>query len=69
MMSESDVRGLLGIDDKVSAGLSGMRMHVKIGAEGASGAASTDRVWAEAHSPIGCTVRDAQSTALEVEVA
>ncbi len=70
MMSESDVRGLLGTDDKVSAGLSGMRMHVKISAEGASPEQLRQIVsWAEAHSPIGCTVRDAQSTTLEVEVA
>lgn len=67
--SESDVRGLLGIDDKVSAGLSGLRMHVKIGAEGTGPEQLRQIVsWAEAHSPIGCTARDAQSTALEVEV-
>jgi uncharacterized OsmC-like protein len=69
MMSQSDVRGLLGTDDKVSAGLAGMRMHVKIGAAGASAEQLRQIVsWAEAHSPIGCTVRDGQSTAVEVEV-
>ncbi|MGH7388792.1 MAG: OsmC family protein [Candidatus Rokuibacteriota bacterium] len=67
--SESDVRGLLGIDERVSAGLVGLRTHVEIGAAGASPEQLRQIVsWAEAHSPIGCTVRDPQTTAVEVEV-
>ena len=69
VMSESDVRGLLGTDDTVSAGLVGIRTHVKIGATGASAEQLRRMVsWAEAHSPIGCTVRDAQTTVVEIEV-
>jgi uncharacterized OsmC-like protein len=69
VMGESDVRGLLGTDETVSAGLFGLRTHVKIGAIGASPEQIHQIVsWAEAHSPIGCTVRDAQTTAVEVEV-
>lgn len=69
VLSEADVRGLLGTDEKVSAGLLDLRTHVKIGAVGASPEHIRQIVsWAEAHSPIGCTVRDAQTTAVEVEV-
>ena len=67
--SESDVRGLLGTDEKVPAGLDGMRLHVQIGAAGASPEQLREIVsWADSHSPVGCTARGAQSTALEVEV-
>jgi uncharacterized OsmC-like protein len=67
--SESDVRGFLGTDESVSAGLFGLRSRVKIGAAGAPPEQIREIVsWAEAHSPIGCTVRDANATAVEVEV-
>ena len=67
--SESDLRGLLGADEEVSAGLRGVRTHVKIGAAGASPEQLRQIVsWAEAHSPVGCTVRDAQTTAVEIEM-
>jgi len=69
MMSESDVRGLLGIDDKCLPSERHANGTSKIGAEGAARSASTDRSWAGGALAIGCTVRDAQSTALEVEVA
>ena len=67
--SESDARGLLGLDPAVTAGLGAVRMRVRIG-----GSASADTLreivaWAEAHSPVGCTVRDAPACSLEVEVA
>lgn len=67
--SESDVRGLLGTDEKVSAALDSMRLHVRIGAAGASPGQLREIVsWADSHSPIACTARGAQSTAFEVEV-
>lgn len=67
--SESDVRGLLGTDEKISAGLDGMHLHVQIGAAGASPEQLRDIVsWADSHSPVGCTARGARSTALEIEV-
>jgi uncharacterized OsmC-like protein len=67
--SESDVRGMLGTDDGVSAGLSGLRTHVKIGAVDAT----VDRLreivqWADEHSPVGCTIRQSPTTAIEIEV-
>jgi len=69
VMSESDARGLLGTDDKVSAGLVGMGIHVKIGATGVDPEQLRELVsWAMAHSPVGCTVRDAQTTPVEVSV-
>jgi uncharacterized OsmC-like protein len=67
--SESDHRGILGLDDKISAGLSGMRMRVKIGAEGAAPGTLRELVqWGDRHSPVGCTLREAPDVRLEVEV-
>jgi uncharacterized OsmC-like protein len=59
--SESDARGVLGMGD-VSAALSNMRMDVKIGATGATAQQLEELVeWAEAHSPVSCTLRNAPS--------
>jgi len=67
--SESDGRGLLGTDESVSAGLFGLRTHVKIGAEGATPEQLREIVrWADAHSPVGCTIRQSPANAVEVEV-
>jgi hypothetical protein len=67
--SESDLRGLLGTDETVSAGLFGLRTHVKIGAVGANPEQLRQIVsWAEAHSPVGCTVRDAPPSTAEIEL-
>lgn len=69
VVGESDIRGLLGTDEAISAGLVGLRTQVKIGAADASPEQLRQIVsWAEAHSPIGRTIRDAQTTAVEVEV-
>ena len=67
--SESDQRGLLGLDEKVSAGLSGMRMRVKIAGDAGEQALHDLVGWADRHSPVGCTLRDAVPSALEIEVA
>ncbi len=67
--SESDSRGLLGSDASVSAGLFGLRTHVKIGAEDATADQLREIVqWADAHSPVGCTIRQSPMNAIEVEV-
>jgi hypothetical protein len=67
--SESDQRGLLGLDDGVSAALLSVRTRVKIGAEGATPAQLQDIVrWADAHSPVGGMVRQPPAYAGEVEV-
>jgi uncharacterized OsmC-like protein len=67
--SESDVRGMLGTDDGVSAGLSGLRTHVKIGALNAPAGQLRQIVqWADEHSPVGCTIRQSPANAIEIEV-
>jgi uncharacterized OsmC-like protein len=67
--SESDTRGLLGTAESVSAGLSGLRTHIKIGAAGATPEALREIArWADAHSPVGCTIRESPANAVEVEV-
>lgn len=69
VQSDSDSRGLLGVDDRVSAGLLSLRTQVKIGAEGATPEQLKAIVqWAEAHSPVGCTIRQAPPSALDVEI-
>jgi uncharacterized OsmC-like protein len=67
--SESDHRGMLGLDERVSAGFTAMRLRVKIGADGVDPARLREIAeWGDAHSPVGCTVRNAPATAVEVEV-
>jgi uncharacterized OsmC-like protein len=66
--SESDNRGMLGLDDGVSAGLSEVRLRVRIGGAAAPEALREIVAWAEAHSPVGCTLQQAPSCALDVEV-
>ena len=67
--SESDTRGMLGLDASISAGLSGLRTQVKIAAAGASADQLREIVrWADAHSPVACTVREAPEVRLEIEV-
>src|SRR3990172_7092209 len=56
--SESDDRGLLGMDDTISAGPLSMRTRVRIGANGVTPEHLREIVeWAEAHSPVGDAVR------------
>ena len=66
--SESDNRGMLGLDEKVSAGLSALRTHVSI-----AGNAGADQLkdivqWADRHSPVSCTLREAPGSVLDVTV-
>jgi uncharacterized OsmC-like protein len=64
---ESDLRGILGMDEQISAGQSAVRMKVKIGAPGASADTLRELVaWADAHSPVSCTVRKTPAFSLEV---
>lgn len=68
--SESDHRGILGLDDRVSAGFSAMRVKVKIGADGADPSELRALAeWGDAHSPVACTVRRSPVTTVEVELA
>lgn len=67
--SESDHRGLLGLDERVSAGSLGMRVRVKIGAKGVDAARLRSLVeWGDAHSPVACTLRERPPVVMEVEV-
>lgn len=65
--SESDNRGMLGLDESVSPGLEDLRVQVRISAPGTS-AEQLDELarWACSHSPVGCT--DAPSAKVEVQV-
>ncbi len=66
---EGDHRGMLGVEDAISAGHSTMRTNVRISAQDATSEQLEELVqWAAAHSPVGCTVRDAPSNGLSVVV-
>jgi uncharacterized OsmC-like protein len=67
--SDSDLRGILGQDERISAAHSPLRIKVRISAPGV--AEDTVRAlvqWADAHSPVNCTVRERSAVSLEVEV-
>ena len=67
--TDSDLRGILGMDESVSAAHQAVRMKVKIASTSASPQALRELVeWAEAHSPVGCTVRSSPRSSLEIEV-
>ncbi len=66
--SESDSRGLLGLDDSISAGLGAVRTRIRIGGKAKSDALREIVAWAEAHSPVGCTVRHPPPCSVEIEV-
>ena len=66
--SESDSRGLLGLDDSVSAGLQAVRTRVRIGGNAKLDVLQEIVAWADAHSPVGCTLRHGPPCALEIEV-
>lgn len=67
--SEADQRGLLGLDDRISAGVATLRTHVRIGAANAdAGQLRALVAWGDAHSPVACTVRHAPACALDVDV-
>lgn len=67
--SSSDNRGMLGLDDKISAGLSPIATRVKIGASDMTADQLRELAeWGDRHSPIACTTRSSPSYSLEVEV-
>jgi uncharacterized OsmC-like protein len=66
---EGDNRGVLGLDEAISAGHSAIRTNVQISAQDATFEQIEELVhWAAAHSPVGCTVRDAPSNTLSVVI-
>jgi uncharacterized OsmC-like protein len=66
--SDSDLRGILGLDEKISAGHA-VRTTVKIRGNADAHTLREIVAWAEAHSPVGCTVRDGLASILEIQVA
>ena len=68
--SESDDRGILGLDPAIDAGALSMKVVVAIRARGRD-AAELDELarWAVAHCPVTDTVRRAVSTEIEVNVS
>jgi len=66
--SESDDRGILGIDDSVPAGPMSSRARVRIGGNGASPEQLAALVrWADAHCPVQDAVRRAVPCTVEAE--
>lgn len=67
--SHSDHRGVLGIDDSIPRGMLSLRIHVKIGGEGATSVQLRELVeWGDAHSVVGSTIRHPPTPSLEIEV-
>lgn len=65
----SDNRGMLGLDDSISAGLFTITARVKIGARDTSADQLRELAqWGDRHSPISCTTRRSPGYSLEVEV-
>ena len=66
--SESDDRGLLGVDDSVPAGPLSMRTRIRIEADGVSEADLREIIhWAERHSPVADAIQRAVPMKTEVE--
>ncbi len=65
--SESDARGLLGLGD-VSAALGAVKTKVKIRGNAKPEALRDLAAWGEAHSPVGCTLRQSADCSLDVEI-
>lgn len=67
--SQSDDRGLLGMDDSIPAGPLSARVSVRIAADGVSEERLRQLVeWADRHSPVTDCVRRAVPTNVEVDV-
>jgi len=66
---EGNHRGMLGLDANISAGHSSLRTDVRIAARNASAQELRELVtWANEHSPVGRTVRDAPKNTLMIEI-
>lgn len=67
--SESDDRGLLGMDEAIPAGPLSIRTRIRIGADGVEPERLGEIVqWAEAHSPVGDAINRAVPMKVEVEI-
>lgn len=69
VQGETDLRGMLGLDPDISAAMTHQVMRVRIASDNTARDDLEALVrWAEAHSPVGCTVCSGLGCALEVEV-
>ncbi|MGH7487894.1 MAG: OsmC family protein, partial [bacterium] len=69
VVGEGNHRGMLGLDKNISAGHSALRTDVRVSARNASAEQLRELViWAEEHSPVGRTVRDAPENTLTIEI-
>jgi uncharacterized OsmC-like protein len=67
--SESDQRGMLGLDESVSAAFTSMCIRVRIAADNVAPDDLRALVaWGDAHSPVASTVRNSPVTSVEVEI-
>jgi uncharacterized OsmC-like protein len=66
--SEADNRGILGLDESISAGQTAVRTTVKIRGNAEAQALRELVAWADAHSPVGCTMKDGPPCTLEIQV-
>ena len=67
--SESDLRGMLGIDEGIRAGLSTLTVRVRIGAEGADPDRLRELVaWGEKHAPVMDTLLHPASITSQVDI-
>ena len=65
--SDSDLRGILGLDDAIPAGHVVVRTVVRIRGDAPPQTLRDIVSWADAHSPVGCTIRDAAACSLDVQ--
>jgi len=69
VVGDGNHRGILGLDKNISAGHSALRTDVRISARNASPEKLRELVtWAEEHSPVGRTVRDAPKNTLTIGI-
>lgn len=67
--SNNDLRGMLGLDETVSARLTDLRARVVIGADNAQPEQLKELVrWGDRHSPVACTLREMLPNEIEVTV-
>ena len=66
--TDSDLRGILGLDENIGAGQQAVRTTVKIRGSADPQTLREIAAWGEAHSPVACTVRNPPTSSLEIEV-
>lgn len=67
--SESDDRGLLGMDDSIPAGPLSSRTHIRVVADGQQAKVLREIIeWAEAHSPVSGAIRRAIPSKVDLEI-